>query len=75
MEKTGVALWIESHLWQIIAAAFAGFSAYLIGTTTDGLRLTALEARADKIETRLDALAPRVERLDALNEARMENGK
>jgi hypothetical protein len=79
MTETGVAPWIvrqiEGNLWAIFAAIFAAFAAYLIGTTTTGHRLAALEEDVAKLEGKLDALAPRVERLDVQAELAREQKK
>jgi hypothetical protein len=73
---------IEDNLWAIFASIFAAFSAYLIGTTTTDHRLTTLEkqdvetaADLSKIEDRLNAVEPRVERLDVQAEIAREQKK
>ena len=74
MTDERVAPWIvrqiETHLGMIFAGIFAAFSAYLIGTTTVGLKLEEIEkqdeqtAKAiEKIEGRLSEAELRVERL------------
>jgi hypothetical protein len=43
-QKNGVAGWIESHLWAILAAGFAAYGGYVTGMTTLTTRVAALEA-------------------------------
>jgi hypothetical protein len=68
MTEGRVAPWIvrqiEGNLWAIFASGFAAFSAYLIGTTTTDHRLTALEGDVSKIEAKVDALSPRIDRAE-----------
>lgn len=82
MEKTGVALWIENHLWQIIAGGMLLYGGYLTGTTTTGHRLTSLESAVGEIKEdnktrdgKLELLLSRVERLDTLSEMERERRK
>ena len=42
--KSGVAGWIENHLWAILAAGFAAYGGYVTGMTTLTTRVAALEA-------------------------------
>lgn len=49
-EKPGLVTWIESHLWAILAAAFAAYGGYVTGMTTLTTRVAALEARQAETE-------------------------
>ena len=55
---------IHENLWAILAAAGAAYGGYLTGMTTVNHRLSTLEQSVGKLETKLELLAPRVERLD-----------
>lgn len=56
---------VQDNLWAILAAAGAAWGGYLTGMTTVNHRLDSLEQRTAKMESRLDDLSPRLERLDA----------
>lgn len=51
-EKRGIAAWVESHLWAIIAAGIAAYSGYLTGMTTMGARIDALETKVANIDSK-----------------------
>lgn len=55
---------IEGNLWAVLAAAGAAYGAYLTGTTTTEHRLGQVEKDMVKLEERLDALTPRVDRVE-----------
>ena len=48
--KSGAVAWIESHLWAILAAAFAAYGGYVTGMTTLTSRVTDLERRMTEAE-------------------------
>ena len=49
-QKSGIAGWIESHLWAILAAGFAAYGGYVTGMTTLTARMAAIEARQAETE-------------------------
>ena len=68
MTDERVAPWIvrkiEEHLGGIFAAGFAGFAAYLIGTTTTSHRIEELESDVAELKADMKVLTPRVDRME-----------
>jgi cell division protein FtsB len=82
-ERVAPLAWIgqklDAHLWPIIAAALAAYGGHVTGMTRLGETekdIAALQAKHEKdiesLEAQIDALAPRVERLDAQAEMAKE---
>ena len=60
---TGAGTWIEKNLFGILAAAFAAYSAYLIGTTTTDHRLLTLERDVAEMKDDFNTVHPRGDRV------------
>lgn len=59
----GIAAWVENHLFAILAAGFAAYSAYLIGTTGTDHRLRNLEEDVAELQADFNEVHPRGDRV------------